>query len=114
MAVWRIQQRVPTAFKEARLTAHSSPAILVGLVAFSPSDPGGVVLGGGDSLEGSITTELKRADSGRRVLDTQSFMLRGTSYVVTYSEYNYGPVQLGQFGTITNLLGYTASLAVKK
>jgi hypothetical protein len=90
------------------------PSDARGMVAFSPRDPGGVVLGGRDSLEGDMTTQLKYADSGRRLLDTQSFVLRGTSYVITYSEYKYGPVQLGEYGTTTNLLGYTASLTVKK
>jgi hypothetical protein len=85
----------------------------LGMIAFSPNDPGGVVFGGGDPIEGDATTRLKYDDSGRRLLDTQSFQVRGTSYVITYSDYNYGPVQLGQ-NKITKLLGYSASLAVKK
>ncbi|MDQ5845412.1 MAG: hypothetical protein M3539_08975 [Acidobacteriota bacterium] len=90
------------------------PSHIRGMVAFSPTDPGGVILGGSDPLEGDMTTRLKYADSGRRLLDTQSFVLRGTSYVITYSEYNYGRMQLEKYGTVTNLLGYSASIAVKK
>jgi len=85
----------------------------LGMIAFSPVEPGGVVLGGGDLLEADTTTQLKYDNSGRRLLDTQVFQLQGTSYVITYTEYNYGPVQLGQH-KVNKLLGYTASVAVQK
>lgn len=85
----------------------------LGMIAFSPIEPGGVVLGGGNLLEADTTTQLKYDTSGRRLLDTQIFQLQRTSYVIAYTEYNYGPVQLGQH-KVNKLLGYTASVSVKK
>ena len=84
-----------------------------GMIAFSPVEPGGVVLGGSGTLEGGVETRFKYDKSGRRLLDTQTFALRGTSYVLEYSDYQYGIVQVGQH-KITKLLGYTASLTVKR
>ncbi len=84
-----------------------------GMIAFSPVEPGGVVLGGSGTLEGGVETRFKYDESGRRLLDTQSFVLRGTSYVIKYSDYQYGVVQVGQH-KIKKLRGYTASLTVKR
>ncbi len=84
----------------------------VGMIAFSSTDPGGVILGGGP-LEADFTTQFKYDDSNRRLLDTQVFQLRGTSYAVTFSEYNHGPVQLGKH-EVKRLLGYTASVTIKQ
>lgn len=84
-----------------------------GMIAFSPVEPGGVVLGGSSTLDGGVETRFKYDESGRRLLDAQSFVLRGTSYVLKYSDYQYGVVQVGQH-KIKKLLGYTASLTVNR
>lgn len=92
--------------------ASSAPSTASDMIAFSPIDPGGIVLGGGATLEGDMVTQLTETDSHRRILDTQTFQLHGRSYVITYSDYKYGPVQI-EFGSTTNLLGYTASIVRK-